>query len=153
MVALIKAGICDALIVYSISRLSRNPQDSGTIQQLLKDNKLKAIITPDYTYTNNTSDKTMLHVQFLIAENQSDTTSDSVKRDLKGKVDRKEFPTIVCAPYLNIDKEGRIAGKSFDMKKMIMLTELGRPLKRIEIDPIEGAIWHQLGEEIIKDRG
>ncbi len=75
---------------------------------------MKAIITPDKTFYNNADDKFMLHIHFAMAEKQSDDTSAYVKRDIQGKLDRKEVPNKVCAGYLNIDKEGRIAGNAFD---------------------------------------
>lgn len=91
-------------------------------------------------------------MQFMMAENQSDTTSDNVLRDWQGKIDRQEFPNIVCPGYLNIDKLGRISGKGYSHEKMSMLINLNRPIKRIEIDPIDGPLWIKLGHEVIRNK-
>ncbi len=46
----IQAGTYNAIICWSTSRLARNPQESGIIQQLLQDGKLQLIITDNKTY-------------------------------------------------------------------------------------------------------
>ncbi len=152
LMSMIEKGKADAIIVYNATRLARNAQDGGWLIYQLSIGNLKAIITPEKTYYNNGDDKFMLHIHFAMAEKTSDDTSSYVKRDIQGKLDRKEVPNKVCAGYLNIDKEGRISGKAFDRVKMDMLFKLKRPLKRTEIDPIEGPLWRQLGFEIIEER-
>lgn len=46
----VEAGTYNAIACWSTSRLARNPLESGMIQQLLLDGKLKCIITHDKTY-------------------------------------------------------------------------------------------------------
>ena len=46
----IEAGKVDAIICWKVDRLSRNPAESGLIQQLLQDGKLKHILATDRSY-------------------------------------------------------------------------------------------------------
>ena len=46
----IENGIIQGLIVWDLSRASRNPVDSGTLSWLVQKEKLKAIITPHEIY-------------------------------------------------------------------------------------------------------
>ena len=46
----IEAGKIDGIICWKIDRLSRNPTDSGHIQQLLQDEKIKHILAMDRSY-------------------------------------------------------------------------------------------------------
>ena len=46
----IEKGNINAILTYKSNRLARNPKESGVIQQLMFDGKLKAIITKDKNY-------------------------------------------------------------------------------------------------------
>ena len=46
----IEDGKIDGIVTWKLDRLSRNPTDSGRIQQLLQDGKLKHILTSDKSY-------------------------------------------------------------------------------------------------------
>ncbi len=46
----IEDGKVDGIVTWKLDRLSRNPTDSGRIQQLLQDGKLKHILTADKSY-------------------------------------------------------------------------------------------------------
>ena len=46
----IENGKVNAIVTWKLDRLSRNPTDSGRIQQLLQDGKLKHILTSDKSY-------------------------------------------------------------------------------------------------------
>ena len=50
LIALIEKGTTNAVLTYKSNRLARNPKESGIIQQLMFDGKLKAIVTKDKTY-------------------------------------------------------------------------------------------------------
>ena len=46
----IEDGKVDGIVTWKLDRLSRNPTDSGRLQQLLQDGKLKHILTSDKSY-------------------------------------------------------------------------------------------------------
>src|SRR5690606_21181753 len=46
----IEDGKIDAIVCWKLDRLSRNPTDSGRMQQLLQDGKLKHILTAEKSY-------------------------------------------------------------------------------------------------------
>jgi DNA invertase Pin-like site-specific DNA recombinase len=50
MLARIEKGAADAILCWSINRLTRNPIDSGRVSWLLQQGTLRAIQTPDKTY-------------------------------------------------------------------------------------------------------
>jgi site-specific DNA recombinase len=50
MIEDIEAGNLDGIVCWKLDRLSRNPTDSGRIQQLLQDGKLKHILTYEKSY-------------------------------------------------------------------------------------------------------
>lgn len=50
MIKMIEKGEADAILAWHINRLSRNPAESGLIQQLLQDEKIKSIHTHDKVY-------------------------------------------------------------------------------------------------------
>jgi site-specific DNA recombinase len=150
MISLLEQGKADSILVWHLTRISRNSYDGGRIIYLLDEGILKSIITPQKTYQNTGEDKFILSIELAMAKKSSDDTSSFVKRDIQAKADKGEFPGKAPLGYLNIDKEGRIAGNNFDSKKQIMLEEAGRPLKRIEIDPIDGSIVKQIFIEASK---
>lgn len=50
MIRRLKKGEADGILCWKIDRLSRNPFDSGTIQQLLQDGVIQCIRTPEGNY-------------------------------------------------------------------------------------------------------
>jgi site-specific DNA recombinase len=150
MVSMIEAGKADCILVWHLTRIARNSYDGGRVIYLLDEGVLKQIITPKKRYQNTGEDKFILSIEFAMAKKSSDDNSSFVKRDIQSKADNGEFPGKARIGYLNINKEGLIAGRQFDSKKQIMLEELGRPLKRIEIDPVDGILMQQIFEEAEK---
>ena len=150
MMQLLEQGKADNILVWHLTRIARNSYDGGRVIYALDEGILKTIITPQKTYQNNGNDKFILSIELAMAKKSSDDTSSFVKRDIQTKADKGEFPGKAPLGYLNIDKEGRIAGNKFDSKKQIMLEERGRPLKRIEIDPIDGPLVKQILIEAAK---
>ena len=50
MIKQIRAGNINAVICWQINRLTRNPTDSGILQQLLQDEVIQCIVTNDRVY-------------------------------------------------------------------------------------------------------
>lgn len=144
MLDLIEAGKADAILVWHLSRLSRTSLDAGRIIYLMDIGKLKEIRTKDKVFVDSTNDKFVLQIEMAVNKKSSDDTSDYVKRDNKTKLKNGEYPGNVPTGYLNLNTNGVISGKRYDQKKQEMLIALGRPLKRIEIDPIVGPLVQRL---------
>lgn len=138
MMRLLEEGKADSILVWHLTRISRNTYDGGKVIYLLDEGILKNIITPQKQYRNTGDDKFILSIELAMAKKSSDDTSSFVKRDTLAKAERGEFPGKAPLGYLNINKEGLIAGRQYESGKQITLENLRRPLKRIEIDPIEG---------------
>jgi site-specific DNA recombinase len=150
MIDLLEAGKAESILVWHLTRISRNSYDGGKVIYLLDEGILKGIITPQKRYQNTGDDKFILSIELAMAKKSSDDTSSFVKRDIQTKADNGEFPGKAPLGYLNIDKEGRIAGRKFDSQKQIQLEALGRLLKRIETDPVEGLLVRHVFEEAAK---
>lgn len=135
MVELIRQSKANAILVYHISRLARNMTDGGLIIDMLKDGLIIEVRTPTEVYTKNSGSEFILALQFAMSKKSSDDTSEFVRRDIKSKLIKGELPNFAPRGYLNIDKDGKIAGKQFDLEKQNALALLSRPLKRVEKDP------------------
>ena len=140
----IEKGDADAILTFHLTRLARNGADGGLIISYVDEGKIKEIRTMDSAYQNISDDKFMMAIHFAMAKKSSDDTSTFVKNNTKTKLEKGEFPGVVHCGYLNIDQNGVIAGKRFDRQKQAMLENLGRPLKRIELDPIEAPLIRKL---------
>src|SRR5882724_9277340 len=46
MIKKIQKGIANGVVVWHTNRITRNPKESGVIQQMLQDGKIVSIITP-----------------------------------------------------------------------------------------------------------
>ena len=150
MMQMFEDGKADSILVCVLSRISRNTWDGGKVIYYLDEGLIKRIITPKKVYQDSGEDKFILSIELAMAKKSSDDTSNFVCRDIKAKADRGEFPGNAPLGYLNIDKEGRIAGVKFDAHKQLMLEEMERPLKRIEIDPVMGELVKSVFYEAAK---
>lgn len=147
MIYIIEQGKANAILIYHISRLSRNMTDGGLIIDMLKDDILKEVKTPTEVYTKESSQSFFLTLQFAMSKKSSDDTSQFVKRDIQAKLIKGEVPNLAPRGYLNIDPNGRISGKAFSLDKQVELGKLKRPLKRVEKDPFLSTLISKLFEE------
>lgn len=144
MIKSIESGKCNAILTWHLTRLARNSVDGGIIVNLMDRGLLDKIITHDGVFHNTTNDKFMMQMHFAMSKKSSDDTSDFVKRDIKAKLDKGEYPDGVPLGYLNIDREGKIAGKQYSFEKQSELEKLNRKLKRVEPDPLFSPIMKQV---------
>lgn len=147
MMGMIESGKADAIITYHPTRIARNTYDGGRVIYAMDRGWLKAIITPEKVYTNNSDDKFLLQIHFAMAKKSSDDTSQFVIRDIETKLLKGEYPGFAPLGFVNVDENGKISGKQYNPEKQRMLETLGRPLKRVEIDPLEGPLVRKLFEE------
>lgn len=146
LLASINKGEYFGIICWKLDRLARNAADGGTVIQLIDDKKLMEVITPGRIYQNKGDDKLWMQLEFGMAKKYVDDLSDNVKRGLRDTFEKGNWIRPTPRGYLNIDKEGRIAGKNYDKTKQRMLDDLNRPLRRVEIDPVLGPLIKNLFE-------
>lgn len=140
MMRRIELGEADGILVWHLSRLSRNPVDGGRLIYFMDEGYIKEIRTHTNAYTNSADNKFILAIEFGMSKKSSDDTADYMVRDAKSKLLKGEWVGMAPVGYLNIDKDGKIAGKFYDHAKQTMLLAFGRALKRVEQDPIIGPL-------------
>lgn len=98
------------LIVWDLSRCSRNPVDSGTLSWLLQNELLKVIVTPHRLYLSQ-DNVLLMNIEFGQANQYLRDLSKNVKRGLQTKINTGWRPG--CAPegYLN-DKTEEIGKRT-----------------------------------------
>lgn len=147
MLARLEAGEADAILTYHLTRLARNSYDGGRLIYMMDEGVVARIATVEKEYTNNSDDKFIMQIHFAMAKKSSDDTSQFVTRDIESKLLKGEYPGLVPRGYLNITRDGHIARSRDCKEKYLHLINLGRPLKREEIDPIDGPLVRRLFEE------
>lgn len=103
MIKGIKASKANGIICWHINRLSRNPLESGIIQQLLEDGKIQSIITKDREYTA-ADNSIIISVESSLATQYSKDLGKMVKSGLDKKVSQGIAPLKAPIGYLNTKK-------------------------------------------------
>ncbi len=85
LLALIEHGRINALLVWSLNRISRNAVDTGLIIDLMDRGLLIEIRTPGQVFLNTPNDKFQLALYCGIAKQENDSKGVDVKRGLKEK--------------------------------------------------------------------
>ena len=144
MLARLEKGEADGILTYHLTRLARNSFDGGRLIYMMDERAIREIATPEKAYTNNGDDKFMMQIHFAMAKKSSDDTSQFVRRDVISKLLKGEYPGMVPPGYLNINRDGHITRRRDDPEKYVQLLNLGRPLRREEIDPVDGPLVARL---------
>jgi DNA invertase Pin-like site-specific DNA recombinase len=82
---LVERGKINALLVWSLNRISRNAVDTGYIIDLMDRGLLLEIRTPGQVFTNTPNDKFQLALYCSIAKQENDSKGVDVVRGLKEK--------------------------------------------------------------------
>jgi site-specific DNA recombinase len=104
LLAKIRAGKVNAVLVWDPSRLSRNPSDGAQIVSMLASGQLKRIITASYTFTNSSTDQFMLGFLFADSKRFSDSLSEVIHRGLESQVEKGVYPGKARVGYLRHPK-------------------------------------------------
>ena len=103
MIADIEDGKYNAIICWKLDRLSRNPQESGLLQQLLQDGIIQCIVTHEKTHLP--SDNALLFtVESGISNQFVRDLMVNVRRGMHSKAEKGWLPGVPACGYLN-DKE------------------------------------------------
>lgn len=92
------------ILSYNLSRISRNPEDSGKIIGLLQTGVIKTIRTPERQYLP-TDNVLLMYVEFGMSNQFLRDLSQGVKRGLQSKIEKGWKPGQAPMGYLN-DKYG-----------------------------------------------
>lgn len=127
----IQNGTIGGLIVWDLSRTSRNPVDSGNLSWLLQNEFLKVIVTPQRLYLSQ-DNVLMMNIELGQANQYLRDLSKNVKRGLQTKVKNGWRPGQAPEGYLNDRAE-----------------ESGR--RRIHIDPIRFPLIRKAWDLLLTD--
>jgi len=123
MIRKIQKGEAQGIICWKLDRLSRNPVDGGQISWMLQQGIIQHICTNDKSYYPG-DNVLMMSVEFGMANQFIRDLSTNVKRGLRAKVKRGEFPSIAPVGYLNdvrlktiiVDKrKSKIISEAFEL--------------------------------------
>lgn len=101
LIADIKSGKFNGILVWHPDRLSRNAGDLGAVVDLLDQKKLIEIRTYSQRFTNNPNEKFLLMILGSQAKLENDNKSINVKRGLKTKCEMGLWPSVAPTGYLN----------------------------------------------------
>lgn len=95
-----KRGEINGILCWQINRLSRNPAESGIIQQMLQDGVLKIIRTADRVYTPE-DNAVLLGVESSISSQFIIDLRKNVKRGMREKIRNGGLPGQAPEGYMN----------------------------------------------------
>ncbi|MEX0998366.1 MAG: recombinase family protein [Thermodesulfobacteriota bacterium] len=119
MVKRIQKGEAQGIICWKLDRLARNPVDGGQISWMLQQGIVQHLLIHDRSYYP-TDNVLMMSVEFGMANQFIRDLSTNVKRGLRAKVKRGEFPSTAPAGYLNDTRRRTIV---VDRKKAPIITK------------------------------
>jgi site-specific DNA recombinase len=102
----IEDGKIDGIICWKLDRLSRNPTDSGRIQQLLQDGKLQHIQTTEKSYFPE-DNAIVFSVEAGMSNQYIRELATNTKRGMRSKAEKGDKPGVPPVGYLN-DKLNKV---------------------------------------------
>src|SRR3989304_7532301 len=100
----IEKGEANAILSWHPDRLARNSVDGGKIVYLLDTGKLLDLKFPTFWFDNTPQGKFMLSIAFGQSKYYVDNLSENVKRGIRQKLRRGEYPGLAPIGYLNDPK-------------------------------------------------
>lgn len=116
----IEEGKIDGIICWKIDRVSRNPTDSGHIQQLLQDEKLKHILCMDRSYFPE-DNSIVFSVEASQANEYVRKLAVDTKRGMQSKAEKGDKPGVPPVGYLNDRIEKKVIADPDRFTAMRML--------------------------------
>jgi DNA invertase Pin-like site-specific DNA recombinase len=101
LIADIRIGKFNGILVWHPDRLSRNAGDLGALVDLLDQKKLIEIRTYSQKFTNNPNEKFLLMILGSQAKLENDNKSINVTRGLRSRVEMGLWPSVAPTGYLN----------------------------------------------------
>jgi len=101
MLKQIEANIAEGILAWHPDRLARNSVDGGKIIYLVDTGKIIDLRFPTYRFDNSAQGKFMLSIAFGQSKYYIDNLSENVKRGLREKLRRGEWPGWAPLGYIN----------------------------------------------------
>ena len=101
MISRIEKGETNGILAWHPDRLARNSVDGGRIIYLLDTKHLLFLKFPTFWFENTPQGKFMLQIAFGQSKYYIDNLSENVKRGLRQKFKRGDWPANVTVGYLN----------------------------------------------------
>lgn len=134
MIKMLEHGEAEGILCWKIDRLSRNPINSGTIQWLMQQGKIKVIQTMEKQYLP-TDNVILFSVESGMANQYILDLSKNVKRGNKAKLEKGGWPCKAPLGYLNnrLDKTIVIDKKNsqYVIKAFLLYANQTRSLENI----------------------
>ena len=102
MMARIERGEAAGMLAWHPDRLARNSVDGGRIIYLLDTGKLAALKFPTFWFESTPQGKFMLNIAFGQSKYYVDNLSENVRRGIRQKLRRGEFPGKPPIGYLDV---------------------------------------------------
>ncbi|HEY4964323.1 MAG TPA: recombinase family protein [Candidatus Saccharimonadales bacterium] len=96
----IQSGKIQGIVVWKLDRLSRNPTESGLLQQLLQDGKIRHIRTPEREYYPQ-DNAVVFSVETSIGNQYVRDLSTNVKRGMRAAARNGRIAGVAPAGYIN----------------------------------------------------
>ena len=101
MLSQIEKGKAEGILAWHPDRLARNSVDGGRIIYLIDSGKILSLKFPTFWFEPTPQGKFMLNIAFGQSKYYVDNLSENVKRGLRQKVRRGEYPGVAPTGYLN----------------------------------------------------
>ena len=101
MIERIESGEADGILAWHPDRLARNSIDGGRIIYLADTGKINFLKFPTFWFDNTPQGKFMLNIAFGQSKYYVDNLSENVKRGIRQKLRRGEYPGLAPVGYLN----------------------------------------------------
>ncbi len=121
----IEAGEADGIVAWHPDRLARNSIDGGKILFLIDTGMIRDLQFPTFRFDNTAYGKFMLNIAFGQSKYYIDNLSENVKRGIREKLNRGEFPGWAPLGYLNDTRKHTIIvdnDKASLLKKILTCT-------------------------------
>ncbi|MFH1479371.1 MAG: recombinase family protein, partial [Candidatus Omnitrophota bacterium] len=121
MLKRIEIGDADGILAWHPDRLARNSVDGGKIIYLIDQSLLKDLKFPTYRFDDSAQGKFMLNIAFGQSKYYIDNLSENVKRGIREKLRRGEWPGWAPLGYINDYKNRTVIvdeNKSIFVKKI-----------------------------------
>ena len=114
----IEKGEANGIVCWNPDRLARNSVDGGRVIYLLDCGRIVALKFPTFWYENTAQGKFMLNIAFGQSKYYIDSLSENVKRGLRQKIRRGEYPGLAPVGYINDPRTKTVA---VDRKKSVVI--------------------------------
>ncbi len=106
MLKMLELGEADGILCWHINRLSRNPTESGILQQMLQDEKIKSIQAHDKEHLPD-DNAVVFSVEASIGNQYILELRKNVKRGIYHKLRNGELSGVAPEGYLNVTKRSK----------------------------------------------